>query len=826
MSIQSRSSRFVLLVGIFLVFAIALMSSAAIWVAYRQSVEEWRNQMSNLSLILSEQSAQEVTSAYLILNSIAESVQAADIKSSDELRQKMSTPEVHASMRDKTRGLPQIDVATIVAANGDVVNFTRSHPAPKISLADRDYFAEHVRDPKLGVYISKPVRNKGNGQWTFYLSRRLSGPHGEFIGLALVGFSSTFLSDFYKKISLGAGATVTLYRRDFTVLARWPHNDALMGQVNRSGSTFQVIEQMHQNEGVVVTDAPRQSQGGAAVARMGAVRLIDKYPLIINITVTADAYLAQWHQFVLVIGLISGASVAAIVLAFALLIKSLKRRELDMTVTERLKTEAEAASHAKSEFLTMMSHEIRTPLTSIIGFAELIDSSSDASVRNDAGQVILRNGQHLLHIINDILDISKIEAGRLLLEQLVFSPLEVAAGVEAMMRSQAESKGIVFELAVDYPMPDQVLGDPTRWKQILFNLCSNAIKFTELGSVRMHLSYERTQSMLLCRVRDTGIGISAEQLARLFTPFSQADSAITRKYGGTGLGLHLVQQLAHKMGGRVDVTSTVGVGSEFSASISAPLAATTLWLASAPAALVQPVAPLRPGAARLRGRVLLAEDGPDNRKLICAFLSRTGLEFEVAENGQQAVEQALVGQFDLILMDIQMPVMDGVAATTTLRAAGFEAPIIALTANVMAEDVQRYLACGCTHCVGKPIDFGQLSHLLSELLDGADAAPELPFETDELDGFAELKRSFEDSLPERIAHIGAALNAADWDNAKGLVHSLKGTAGSFGYPGVTEVARTLDLALREGDHAQTEKIFKELTMLEEVLALQLGEARS
>ena len=808
---KSRSSRLAIVVGAFLVCAIIVSACASVWVARRQAIEEWRAQLSNLSLILAEQTSQELTSAYLILDSIVESVQGADVGSDAQLRGRMAAPEIYAGMRDKKRAVPQIDVATIVAANGDVVNFTRSFPAPPINLADRDYFQEHVKNPNLGVFISKPVRNKGNQQWTFYLSRRLNGAHGEFIGLALVGFSSGFLSNFYQKISLGEGASVTLYRRDFTVLARWPQLDALMGQVNRTGSSYTVIEEMKKSNDVLVTSGPRFAQQGQEIYRMGAPRLIDKYPLIINITVTEDLFLSQWRQLAVVIAAITGCSVAAIVVAFLLLLKSLKRREADMAVTLRLKTEAEAASRAKSEFLAMMSHEIRTPLTSIIGFAELLDG--------EAGGIILRNGQHLLSIINDILDISKIEAGRLLLEQMAFSPLDIVAGVESMMRAQARSKGIAFEVDVAYPLPALVVADATRWKQILFNLCSNAIKFTELGTVRLSLRYDAAERQLVCVVADTGIGIAAQHMALLFQPFSQADSAIARKYGGTGLGLHLVRQLAEKMGGQVGASSVPGQGSRFEVGVAAHAGAEP-WLQRAPDAPAQ-ARPAPPTLARrLRGRVLVAEDGPDNRKLIGAFLDKLGLRYELVGNGMEAVERALGGDFDLVLMDVQMPLLDGIGATRTLRAAGYGAPIIALTANVMAEDVQRYLESGCTRCVGKPIDFNFLVQCLAELLPG-DAGGEwtAPSEAEALPGFGAIKRAFEDGLPGRLAQLQALAAGADWDALREQVHMLKGSAGSFGYPRVTELARALEQALERGDTAGVGALVRQLLALDEIMQL-------
>ena len=858
---QRRSSHLAVLLGSALVLAIVVALAAGVWVARKQAIASWRVQMSNLSLVLSEQTSQELGSACLILDSIAEGVRRADIGDAAQLRDKMGQESVFLSMRDKIQALPQIDVATIVGVNGDVVNFTRAFPAPPINLADRDYFAAHIANPQLGVFISKPVRNKGNGQWTFYLSRRLSGRHGEFVGMALVGLSSTFLSSFYEKISLGEGAAVSMYRRDFTLLARWPHVDHLMGQVNRGGSSFQAIELDKKQHDVLITDTPNFARGGRAVLRMGAPRLLEHYPVIVNITVTDDLFLAQWRQFSLLLCAVAGACVLAVTVAFKVLVDQLRRREDSMAATEKLKLEAEAASLAKSEFLAMMSHEIRTPLTAIIGFAEMLGGASDKAVRSDAAQVIVRNSEHLLHIINDILDISKIEAERLHLEHVAFSPIETVWGLDAMMSAQASSKGIAFRMAIEYPFPSLLMGDPTRWKQVLFNLCSNAVKFTELGSVELTLWYDPAPGRLVCNVVDTGIGISPAQREKLFAPFVQADSAVARKYGGTGLGLHLVKRLAEKMGGAVQVASALGKGSVFEVSVAAAPAPGMQWLASAP--IVEVAASVRDKAGmQLDGHVLLAEDGPDNRKLICAYLAALGLTVAVAEDGERAVALALAQRYDLILMDIQMPVMDGMRATDLIRAAGYEGPIVALTANVMAEDVQRYLGAGFSHCVGKPIARGELAQLLARLLGrsgdvgkaGAPAGAALSddgehaqaaagatragahgfgaahtgalavagatgggsddnddFEDDfgdeenalgNLPEYAELQRIFEQRLPAQMAQLRADLDAGAWPALGALAHMLKGSAGSFGHPVLGQLAGDVERAARDGDAAQ------------------------
>ncbi|RSZ57701.1 response regulator [Massilia atriviolacea] len=809
---QLRSSQIALLFGGFLFVAIVSVLGAASWTARKQTVGEWRKQLSNLSLVLAEHIGQQVSSASLVLDSVADSVQAAGIDSDAALRARMGGQAMFESMRDKTRGLPQVDVVTIVAANGDVVNFTRAWPAPPINLADRDYFRAHRRDPGRALFISQPVRNKGNGQWTFYLSRRLSGPKGEWLGVVLVGFSCASLAEFYKKITLGEGASISLYRRDFTLLARWPHVDELIGKVNRTGSTFQVVELMGKRDDVVLTSTPRFAEGGAPVLRMGAPRMVGNYPLIVNLTISEDLLLARWREFSMVRLLLAIVAGAAVLFASLVLYRLLRRREQDLELTRSLMLKADAANRAKSDFLTMMSHEIRTPLTSIIGFAELLGSAAEPALRGEAGQVILRNGQHLLSVINDILDLAKIEAGRLGLEHVPFSPAETAWGVESVMSAQARSKGIDFILRIDYPLPARVLGDPTRWKQVLFNLCGNAIKFTELGAVTMTLRYDAARGLLACAVSDTGIGMSEAQLAQLFKPFSQADSATTRRFGGTGLGLYLVRELATKMGGAVTVASTAGQGSRFDITIPAAAPEGAGWLDAAPPQ-TRP-GPAEGGVAQLQGRVLLAEDGPDNRTLIGAFLGRRGLSCELADNGAQAVERALAVEFDLILMDIQMPVMDGVAATRLLRAAGLTCPIVALTANVMPEDVARYLAAGCSDCLGKPLDMARMDALLARLL--APAAVLAPFGLDELDNYDDLVRAFEASLIARLAQLAALLEQGADQAAADLAHMLKGSAASFGFPRVTGLAGAIEQALLCGERATAARLLADLNALDEV----------
>ncbi len=813
-----RSSTFAVILGVLLALTVVVGIGGSLWMARDQEISSWRRLLANLSLVLAEQTSQELSSAYLILDNIVDDIKLRHIADERALRAAMGEQAIFQSMHDKIQASPHIDVATIVAANGDVINFTRAFPAPPINLADRDYFIERRDNPRPDVYLSAPVRNKGNGQWTFYLSRRISGPHGEFLGVALVGLSSTFLSDFYQKISLGEGASIALYRRDFTLLARWPHDDKLMGKANLSGSSFELIERMHQRSGVLLTDSPRFASHGESVQRMGAPRLLDKYPVIVNLTVTENLFLAQWRKFSLLLAGVGLCSTLAIAVAFRVLYGAIVRRDGDLLVTQGLRDAAEAASRAKTEFLAMMSHEIRTPLTAIIGFAETLDEASDLATRQEASEVIVRNGQHLLSIINEILDISKIEADRLFLEHVAFSALEIAFGLDTIMAAQAAAKGISFRTVVEYPFPAALMGDPTRWRQVLFNLCSNAVKFTARGSVRMTLWFDADADSLRCSVVDTGIGMSDEHLKGLFVPFAQADSAVARQYGGTGLGLHLVRRLVRLMGGEVEVASALGQGSVFQVAVAARPAEQTAWLMEAPASVPAPPLPAR---SKLRGKILLAEDGVDNRKLFAAILGALGLEVVLAEDGARAIELALAESFDIILMDIQMPVIDGSEAAKVIRATGYSGPLVALTANVMAEDVQRYLANGFSHCVGKPVDRAELGALLASLL-GASEAPDKTMSLLDLPEYAGLQAKFERRLPDQLERMQSCMAQGRYDELAALAHTIKGSAATFGHPGEGLAAARIEAALRGGDIATARAILAALVAGQHSVAASEG----
>jgi signal transduction histidine kinase/ActR/RegA family two-component response regulator len=404
---------------------------------------------------------------------------------------------------------------------------------------------------------------------------------------------------------------------------------------------------------------------------------------------------------------------------------------------EELAAAAETATRTKSEFLANMSHEIRTPITAILGYTTLllaeqgIDRAPAHHVRTF--EVIRRNAEYLVDLINDILDLSKIEAGKLQVDCSRCSPGQLVADVVALMRVRADEKRLQLDARFAGPLPESVSTDRTRLRQILVNLVGNAVKFTERGRVGIVVRYlqEGGSPEVQFDVTDTGIGMTEEQMGLLFRPFSQVDASASRKFGGTGLGLAISKRLVEALGGRITVRSVAGEGSTFSFTIN-PGSCEGVPLVSFAGETAEALPPneVVPKIKKnlLCGRVLVAEDSPDIQRLTVLLLQSAGAEVEAVENGRLAVDRAWTAwqdgrPFDVVLMDMQMPVMDGYAAASELRRLNYPLPIIALTAHAMAEDRQKCLDAGCEDYVSKPIDIAQLTAKVAQYCASPAAVP-------------------------------------------------------------------------------------------------------
>ncbi len=489
---------------------------------------------------------------------------------------------------------------------------------------------------------------------------------------------------------------------------------------------------------------------------------------------------------------------------------------------QHAKDAAEAASRAKSEFLANMSHEIRTPMTAIVGYADImLEPDQTLSERQESLQVIRRNGRHLMDLINDILDLSKIESGQMSVEEITCDLPQVIADVLSMTRSRANEKGLDFKMIFEGAIPKCITTDPLRLKQILVNLLGNAIKFTPGGEVRhkIRCDKENGSGTLRCTVSDTGIGMTPEHLARLFTPFTQADESTTRRFGGTGLGLTISRRLAKMLGGDIAVSSEPGRGSVFSLSVHAgALDAAGMLPELCESMLPRQVIDETARNIKLNCRVLLAEDGRDNQRLICAHLRSAGAEVMVVENGRAAVEMILLEQFDVILMDMQMPELDGYGAASEIRKLGLDVPIIALTAHAMADDRAKCINSGCSDYLSKPISkdhlvstiHRNLGHAVGETHSVAACAVKpaqapAPAANDvvcssyaNMPELRQILGEFIDELPERVAKMKEQLGQNDLPSLRRAVHQLRGAGGGYGFDLITELASRAEETIDEG----------------------------
>lgn len=547
------------------------------------------------------------------------------------------------------------------------------------------------------------------------------------------------------------------------------------------------------------------------------------------------------------------------------------RRRLEAMVDERTyelaiaKEHAERASRAKSSFLANMSHEIRTPLNAVIGLTHLLLRDSDDPHQQERLGRITEAARHLLNVINDILDISKIEAEKLELEETDFSTQQVIDETLKMVEFKARDKGLALIAEISPDLPPGLHGDPLRVQQILLNFLTNAVKFTERGHVRLRVrvvSRQDSEIMLRCEVEDTGVGIPATIRPRLFKPFEQADDSTTRHFGGTGLGLAICRRLAQKMGGEAGVDSTPGEGSTFWVTLRLQLAKHAL-IARNSTANNDCEAEIR--ETRSSARILLAEDNPLNQEVALDMLAHAGLIADLAEDGQQAVAMASETDYDLILMDIQMPVMNGLEAARTILAlpGRSTATIVAMTANAFTEDRLACLAAGMVDHLAKPVEPAALHDLLLRWLPATELCPPAsavtpPLEVhvangpekivsqltalpgfDTVTGLASLNGKpdkYVKLLEHYLQHhtdvdraIRQALDNGDYPAVRHQAHTLKGAAAALGLSDTRQAAAELEQAVRhEEPLAKLETLFADLSLRHaaqrEALAGVLGQS--
>lgn len=490
--------------------------------------------------------------------------------------------------------------------------------------------------------------------------------------------------------------------------------------------------------------------------------------------------------------------------------------------------EAMRLSEVKSRFLANISHELRAPLTSLLGYSEmLLQSDQDMHERISGINTIIRNGEYMLNLVNDLLDLSKIEAGKLEINKDHVNIYNVMTDVQHLFATQAKLKNISLEFDYQLPVPETIYTDPVRFKQILVNLISNAIKFTDKGYVKVETACNKDGTLHIY-VRDSGIGLTDEQINRIFDDYTQAEKTTAQNYGGTGLGLSLSKTLAQLLGGKILVSSIPGQGSVFTVEINAGVNEDSIMIVELPKEReAKNIYTPEEHDSRYRGIILLVEDNVDNQNLFSNYLSRHGLTVYSAFNGKQALEMIQKQAFDLIIMDAQMPVMDGMDATRELRKMGIETPVVALSGNSGSSDMTEFKAAGCNEYLTKPVKREQLIRVCKLFL--PDAGKDIPSQSplystlleDEPD-LIDIVEGFVNRYPELLTNISKLFASNQMDEFQTKIHELKGSGGNVGYLEITNICSQIEFQLSTGNRDEIQHLLDKLARLHPRMSLALS----
>ena len=598
-------------------------------------------------------------------------------------------------------GSPMLLGLSWIARDGRRIAGTAATQASRPASAN-DPLAAHQQDRNLGLHISHTTRAGPLSPWLISVSRRVDARDGSFVGVVDGILNVDYFLATYSKLDPSVGSVVTVFLADGTSLIRSEGQGNYSGR-SAAGGTLFAEALPRASVGTIEAESPFDRQ-----MRILSYRTVQGLPLVVTVSFAKSEVLKPWLASLAVTGGLSLLIVIAVLMGTGWLMALAAANERSQRELAAATKRADAASRAKSDFLATMSHEVRTPMTGIIGYSDLLYAAAGDPKLKDYARIVNASSRALLAILDGILDLSAIESGKLTLRVGPLDPVEIVADALAVIAQVALDKDVTTDLHVGKDVPRALLGDRDRLRQIVANLLGNAVKFTERG--RIDVAIERVGTTeageeIQVSVADTGIGVPKDALSRLFQRFSQVDNSISRRFGGTGLGLAISKHLVEIMGGRIGVESEPGRGSTF-------------WFTVVLPAADAPVAEPEAEGART-GRVLVVDDNISNLALVAAMLDAVGHEVDTAANGRIAVDRVAETDYDVVLMDVNMPIMDGFEATARIRAMGDpkgRVPIVALTAASTPEEAERCLNAGMDGHVGKPVDVGRLLSTVSDLI--------------------------------------------------------------------------------------------------------------
>lgn len=808
--IPTLHDAYVIPIGIGVIILVLLIAAGVIFIERKKTIEFWRNFAESQSQMLAAHAYQTLNAADLILRGVINKASQERVRDVRELRSILGAREYHDLLLAWQKSIVQVSVTAIVDRNGDMVNSTSNNPplsdtGAKINLAERDYFQRHMKDDALDLFLSAPVQNEVTGFWTFYATRKIRGVSGETLGLVLVGIESQYFIDFYGAVA-SPGTQYSIFLSDGTNLARYPGYDLPGAQPGQGMQGSQVFKAINSGtpSAVVSADVASELQLPGEMLILAPSRVRD-YPLVVNARLSGELTLNAWRRYSITI-IALALTLSALILSLAVAIRRLLlKNKAAMQALESARRQAEDEGRFKGYFLAKMSHDIRTPLNAVTGLADILAEHNLPQQSSELVSEIRNSADHLATIVNDVLDFSMLQPQQVilseeyvLLRQLLDRIMGVAAGLPGASR-------LALNCAIAEDVPGTIITDRARLMQVLLNLLSNAIKYTQCGSVLLEVVMVGSvgdDCQLEFSVSDTGSGISLSQADRIFEPLLHGEQDHVISHGRTGFGLAISRRIAKRMGGDVALIRSSQSGSIF-----------TLKL---PVRRV-PQAANGPGAA---GKVkdalsiLVADDATSSQIVMRGLLESMGHKVRLVANGQEAVDAFEKVDFDIIFLDMQMPVMDGYHAARLIRQKGFRGrsvPIVALTAYLQTAGPSGGLPGELTMFIAKPIQKRTLSTALDRLQSiilerrsagyAFDCLPEVTVDEVKLkemaedlgsDGMAAAVKAFAQDLNETASKLKTQINEGDSLEVARLAHRMKGLFAQFGAIEPTQLAAELE----------------------------------